>query len=333
MSESSNWCTIESDPGVFTSLIESFGVVNAQLTELWSLDDDSLTNIVNSHGSVYGLIFLFKWQSQQEPTALTDSEDRMNIRQPLVGDDAPPDLFFAKQVTTNACATQAILSVLLNTDTSTDDVEGKLELGTTLSSLKSFAAPLPPDLKGESIGTCEEIRTAHNSFARRETFLFDNSKQRMATENDDVFHFIAFVPHTDGIVYELDGLQVGPIPISSSDSDKSVCCPDGGLSDLSWLAMARTAIQDRIDKYAATEIKFNLMALVKDKRVHIKSKIRKMEVSGVAQDDPSMQQLQVELIAEEEQRQQWKDENERRRHNYLPFCIELIRALAGAGKL
>ena len=27
------------------------------------------------------------------------------------------------------------------------------------------------------------------------------------------------------------------------------------------------------------------------------------------------------------------DENERRRHNYLPFCVELIKALAKSGNL
>lgn len=341
MSESGDWCTIESDPGVFTSLIESFGVENAQLTELWSLDEDTLSTLVNDYGKVHGLIFLFKWQSHQ--TQASSGEQNIESRKPLIGDDAPSDLFFAKQVTTNACATQAILSVLLNAADpvpdgggdsmeegggSDEDAEGNLKLGPTLSSLKSFATALPPDLRGESIGTCEEIRTAHNSFARKEAFLVDEEKKRMATEDDDVFHFIAYVPHSDGKVYELDGLQPGPIPVGGGGSAND-CATD----DLSWLALARTAIQDRIDKYAASEIKFNLMALVKDKRMNIQSKIREMANAGLGEDDPSLQQLQVDLMAEAEQRQQWKEENERRRHNYIPFCIELIRALAGTGKL
>jgi len=137
---SSDWCTIESDPGVFTALIESFGVKNAELSELWSLDEDSLSQI----GHVYGLIFLFKWKAEDTTTP--------GVSSGLGGDDAPSDLFFAQQVTTNACATQAILSILLNSEASDGkEDDGELILGPLLSSFKSFTAAFPPDLRGEGM--------------------------------------------------------------------------------------------------------------------------------------------------------------------------------------
>ena len=40
------WCTIESDPGIFTSLVETLGVSNVEFTELWSLDDEALLQLV-----------------------------------------------------------------------------------------------------------------------------------------------------------------------------------------------------------------------------------------------------------------------------------------------
>lgn len=372
MSTSSQWCTIESDPGVFTSLVESFGVRGVEFTELYSLDDDILSKVAEE--GIYGLIFLFK-HGGEEVAAGPSNPDADVKDSPieygtlLSASETPPDLFFARQVTGNACATQAILSVLINaapasepeiaSDSSSTpkNSSSTFKLGKTLSDLREFTRNFDAGLRGEMIGASEEIRTAHNSFARADALIGDDVRPPDGAETEDVFHFVAYVPHppplssaavvTDGAgtdanvsvevsateCYELDGLCTGPVRLTCASEGDNATIPR-------WLRTAREAIQKRIARYPMGEVKFNLMAVVRDKRATLQQALRSatlasMGVEGEAKEDymGTINELKMKLMDEGNKRAEWQKENERRRHNYLPFCFELIRALAASGKM
>ena len=191
-----SWTTIESDPGVFTALIEQFGTTGVEFEELWSLD------VLPPQS--YGFIFLFKYTS-----AGTKSDDG----EAVVHD---PDVWFAKQTVQNACATQAILGVLLNS-------EG-VSLGSTLEEFKSFTGGLPADMRGEAIGQSEQIRTAHNSFTVPNPFVSD--EKRAAKDGDDVFHFIAYVPVNGKVRFMVlfDVLKYGWVGRSEATTHSAYYC-------------------------------------------------------------------------------------------------------------
>jgi ubiquitin carboxyl-terminal hydrolase L5 len=170
-----SWCTIESDPGVFSELIqEGLGVPDVSAEEIYSLD------MVDSNQLSYGLIFLFKWVKEDDPRPVLDPTDL-------------PNLFFARQIVTNACATQAILSVLMNHEA--------IKLSDILANLREFTMMIDAESKGIALGNSEEVRIAHNSFARPEPMIHEENIKSRRKSSEDVYHFIAYIPFQNH-VYE-----------------------------------------------------------------------------------------------------------------------------------
>jgi ubiquitin carboxyl-terminal hydrolase L5 len=158
------------------------------------------------------------------------------------------DFYFAKQVIVNACATQAILGILMNND-------DLLDIGSDLSELKSFTKLMDPYMKGLCISNCEKVRIEHNKFAKPEPFVFSQKKKKV-TEEDEVFHYVSYI-HFKNNIYEIDGLQEGPILLAEN------------VNKNDWIDKLKPMILERINLYANNEIKFNLLALVPDRRARL----------------------------------------------------------------
>lgn len=262
---------------MFTSLIENLGVKDVQFEELLSLDPSELLTLQ----PLYGVIFLFKYPTDQ-PYATPDGP-----RDGAFDPAASENIFFAAQTIQNACATQALLSVLMN---KTD----KVDIGTQMKDFREFTMVLPPEFRGEALSNSDLIREVHNSFARSSPFADETQKQ--GAETEDAFHFIAYTP-INGVLYELDGLQ--PSPISHGECDDEL-----------FPSKVVEVLQKRVARYDATEIRFNLLAMCRDLRQRAR--------------DFGDEDL---LEREERKRRDWQFENALRRHNFVGFAGEVLKGV------
>ncbi|XP_078263882.1 ubiquitin carboxyl-terminal hydrolase isozyme L5 isoform X3 [Rhinoraja longicauda] len=180
-------------------------------------------------------------------------------------------------------------------------------------------------MKGLALSNSDVIRQVHNGFARQQMFEFD---AKTAGKEEDAFHFVSYFP-VHGRLYELDGLREGPIDLGTCNQDD-------------WVSAVRPVIEKRIQKYSEGEIRFNLMAIVSDRKMIYERKITDLQ-RQLSEEEPMdtdqstsvINSIQSEvakyqmLIEEENQKlKRYKIENVRRKHNYLPFIMELLKTLA-----
>lgn len=125
------------------TMLRSLGVQGVRAEEIHDLE----YSIGTLEGPIYGLIFLFQYQ---------DSDH-------IAGDHkCPENVWFANQLpATNACATIALINILMN-------VKRKgVELGKALKFLKEDTSELTPMERAHCINEHEFIRGVHNSHASR----------------------------------------------------------------------------------------------------------------------------------------------------------------------
>uniref|UniRef100_A0A182QRG7 Ubiquitin carboxyl-terminal hydrolase n=1 Tax=Anopheles farauti TaxID=69004 RepID=A0A182QRG7_9DIPT len=244
------WLELESDPGLFTLLLEDFGVKGVQVEEIYDLQK-------NLESQVYGFIFLFRWIEERRARRKIVETTDIYVKD----EDAVNNIFFAQQVVPNSCATHALLSVLLNCS--------DIDLGQTLSRLKVHTKGMSPENKGWAIGNTPELACAHNSHAvpQARRRMDRNSGVSTGRFTGEAFHFVSFVP-INGRLFELDGLK--PFPMDHG--------PWGEKE--AWTDKFRRVMSDRLGiTTGEQDIRFNLMAVVPDRRIAITHKLKMLRTN------------------------------------------------------
>jgi ubiquitin carboxyl-terminal hydrolase L5 len=126
------FAVIESDPGVFTTLVRTFGVQGLQVVELYDIEPWASDHL----HPIYGLVFCFLWRKDYDVPPKKESSDLED------GEDDSVKLWFANQLSDDACASMAILNVLLNVE----DVDAGERLRTfrkETERMSSSVCPMP----------------------------------------------------------------------------------------------------------------------------------------------------------------------------------------------
>ncbi|XP_043285651.1 ubiquitin carboxyl-terminal hydrolase calypso [Venturia canescens] len=246
------WLELESDPGLFTLLLEDFGVKGVQVEEIYDLQK-------SLEGPVYGFIFLFRWIEERRSRRKVVEQDESFVKD----EDIVNNIFFAQQVVPNSCATHALLSVLLNCP--------NIHLGTTLSRLKVHTSGMCPENKGWAIGNTPELACAHNSHAMPQAKRRQDKNTGVSTGRftGEAFHFVSYVP-INGRLFELDGLKPYPMDHGPWKEHEE------------WTEQFRRVITDRLGMATGEQlqdIRFNLMAVVPDRRLAISHKLTMLKTN------------------------------------------------------
>lgn len=143
--------------------------------------------------------------------------------------------------------------------------EEQINLGEVLKNFKSFVQDLPADMRGLCLSNSLEIREIHNEFGNINDLLAygneNGDDEKNKPQDQDFFHFVAFV-NRNSSVYELDGLKDAPI---SHGKVKNV--PNEWAKKVLEIIKIRTGQnKEDDDSERESEIRFNLMVLIPDRR-------------------------------------------------------------------
>jgi ubiquitin carboxyl-terminal hydrolase L5 len=213
---------------------------------------------------VHGLIFLYQYV-EEEPQEETEGGDKV---------------WFANQITDNACATLALFNIIMNAK--------DIELGDRLKAFKEKSSDLIAPHKGHLLCNTTWIRSIHNQFSRRLDLLnadlsLANEVDKLAKQkkkakkpsglhvakkqkklkkptSDAAYHFVAYVP-VDNDVYQLDGLEKAPVSIGKVDRGDD------------WTAIARPFIESRMLQYQEESLQFNLLAACRSPLVKLREEL------------------------------------------------------------
>ncbi|KAG7452029.1 cysteine proteinase [Guyanagaster necrorhizus] len=228
---------LESNPEVFTELIQNLGVDTLQFQDVYSVEEPDLMAMVSR--PVYALVLIFPSTSDAYKNQKTAEEA---TRSAYVGKGDGEDVVWFKQTIDNACGLYAILHAVCN-----GDAKNLIPPTSKLAKLLDKVIPLDPVERARALEDSKEVEEAHARAAIQGSTAAPDAN----VEVD--YHYVAFVKsHKNNRLYEMDGSKKGPVDKGVQLKGDEDLFSEGGLS----------LVKEFIKREQDGNPNFSLMALV-----------------------------------------------------------------------
>lgn len=225
------WFPLESNPDVMNKFLQKLGVSEKwNIVDVYGLESEALAWVPKP---VLSVILLFPCSDSYYSYS---SQECNEIKEK--GQIVAPEVFFLKQVVSNACGTIALIHSVANNIDKIELNDGKFK------ELLDTSKGLSPEERGELLQkVAAQIMHVHQELAREgQTELKPNEAVN--------HHFIAFV-HKGGCLYELDGRKEFPInhgpsaPETLLEDAARVCKAfiERESDDINFTVLALTAVE------------------------------------------------------------------------------------------
>ncbi|KAJ6576285.1 hypothetical protein B0H10DRAFT_2199126 [Mycena sp. CBHHK59/15] len=225
--------------GAFTSLARKLGIRGVELIELFDIEPDGV-----AHLTLRGHMFCFLWH--KDAHCACDFADPVAER-----------VWFANQLSGDACALLALLNIVFNCP----DVNRGMEFRREMEGMSLWPADLCAALNAIMTLTLDNAEhTKELPPPGKRTTGSKPKKEEPSVESGEAYHFIGYIP-AHGKVRELDGLKSGPLEVGDLGGETS----DAGQKN--WMDVVHPAICSKMCKYGGNteygdNIRFSLLALV-----------------------------------------------------------------------
>ncbi|MEW5309666.1 MAG: hypothetical protein WDW38_001536 [Sanguina aurantia] len=217
------WIPLESNPEVLNEFVTALGidVSRYSFSDVFGLDEEMLGMVPTP---VLAVLMCFPYKDAA-PAGTSSS-----------GTDT--GLFYMKQTIGNACGTIAMMHGIGNNLNALSPGPGSF-----LRQFFDATAGLSPEAVGKYLeeppGGAPDIEASHQAAAAT------GSSAAPSVDDDVALHYVAFV-HKNGHLFELDGMQAGPVDHGSSSAE-------------TLLADTAKVVQKFVER--TDNINFNLLAL------------------------------------------------------------------------